>query len=161
MIFWRLEYPRHSDDALSGEGARRYGGRWNVKGTAAVYLSSCLSLAALEKFVHAQPMARGLALRAIAVNVPDDCIRHALRPDPLPAGWQQPEPRVDSMHWGSEWATSRKSLAAAVPSVLLPLHFFEKELEFNLMLNPDHPDMKREQVTARMEYAFDSRLWKG
>jgi RES domain-containing protein len=37
---------------LDGEGAKRYGGRWNEWGTAVVYLGGTLSLVALETFVH-------------------------------------------------------------------------------------------------------------
>lgn len=39
MICWRVEYEQHLEETLSGEGARRYGGRWNEKDTAATYLS--------------------------------------------------------------------------------------------------------------------------
>lgn len=36
----------------TGEGSRRFGGRRNYKGAAAVYLPDILSLAALEQFIH-------------------------------------------------------------------------------------------------------------
>ena len=160
MIFWRLEYSKHLEDSLSGEGARRHGGRWNEKDTPTVYVSSTLSLAALEKFVHAQPMARELTLHAIAVDIPDESVRQARRPEPLPVGWNQPEPRVDTMNWGSQWAAAKTSLAGIVPSVLLPAYFFEKALEFNLILNPEHPDMKQVRIVNRLNYSFDPRLWK-
>ena len=39
--------------AMSGEGARRYGGRWNPPGLPAVYLAESRALAALEILVHA------------------------------------------------------------------------------------------------------------
>jgi RES domain-containing protein len=41
--------------APDGEGARRYGGRWNQRGTAVVYASASASLAALEHLVHVDP----------------------------------------------------------------------------------------------------------
>ena len=46
----RLVSPRYADIAFDGEGARRYGGRWNSKDTSMVYAAS--SLAALEMLVH-------------------------------------------------------------------------------------------------------------
>jgi RES domain-containing protein len=49
---WRIVKEERADAAMSGEGARRYGGRWNAKGTPAVYLSSSLSLAVLEILFH-------------------------------------------------------------------------------------------------------------
>ncbi len=45
---WRLVKARFADGAFSGEGARRFPGRWNHRGTPIVYLAGSLSLAALE-----------------------------------------------------------------------------------------------------------------
>src|SRR5205814_1091186 len=51
---WRIFKPRHGASAFTGEGARRYGGRWNSKGVAVVYTAASCSLAALEMLVHLQ-----------------------------------------------------------------------------------------------------------
>ena len=48
----RICKTRHLATALSGEGARLNGGRWNSPGLPAVYTSSSLSLATLEVLVH-------------------------------------------------------------------------------------------------------------
>ncbi len=45
---YRLVAPKWAASALSGEGARLYGGRWNSPGRAMVYLSTSRALAALE-----------------------------------------------------------------------------------------------------------------
>ena len=42
MKVWRIAKSEHADsikDMLSGEGAAKYGGRWNPKGMPAVYCS--------------------------------------------------------------------------------------------------------------------------
>lgn len=49
---WRITKRKHARRAFAGEGARLAGGRWNIPGTAIVYTSASLSLAALELFVH-------------------------------------------------------------------------------------------------------------
>ena len=49
---WRIVQAHVADRAFTGEGARRYGGRWNSKGSAVVYASSSISLAILEVLVH-------------------------------------------------------------------------------------------------------------
>jgi RES domain-containing protein len=160
MLLWRIEYSQHLEDCLTGEGARRYGGRWNRKGTAVVYLSSSLSLAAFEKFVHAQPADKDVLLHAISVEIPDDIMKQGARPKPLPRGWRSAEPDPQTMQWGSDWVASKESFTALVPSTLLPLECFELTAEFNLMLNPEHLQMKQVRVLGRIPYAFDPRMWK-
>jgi RES domain-containing protein len=160
MIAWRIEYARHLDDALSGEGARRYGGRWNEKGVPVVYLSSHLGLAALEKFVHAAPAGKGIELHAVAVEIAARFMAEARRPEPLPRGWRDAVPGVDTMAWGAQWARSRQSLVAVVPSALLPLTCFARSWEFNLMLNPEHEAMREIRIVERARYAFDPRMWQ-
>ena len=160
MIAWRIEYARHLAEALSGEGARRFGGRWNEKGVPVVYLSSHLGLAALEKFVHAAPGGRDVVLHAVAVEIPSRHVEGARRPDKLPDDWREAEPGVDTMAWGSQWARSRQSLVALVPSALLPLTCFEHAWEFNVMLNPEHAAMSGVRVLETAGYSFDPRMWK-
>lgn len=50
MIAWRL--CRRPYAVLDGEGARRFGGRWNSPGRPLVYLADHPALAALEVRVH-------------------------------------------------------------------------------------------------------------
>lgn len=160
MIAWRIEYTPHLDQALTGEGARRYGGRWNAKGIPVVYLSSHLSLAALEKFVHAVPAGADISLHAVAVEITSRHIEDAHQPRQLPDGWRDAEPGMGTMSWGSQWARSQQSLVALVPSALLPLTCFEHKREFNLMLNPEHEAMGEVRVLERPRYSFDPRMWK-
>ena len=49
---WRLIKAEHADDAFTGKGARRGGGRWSSKGVRVVYTSGSLSLATLEVMAH-------------------------------------------------------------------------------------------------------------
>lgn len=56
MRTWRLTTARHAHTAFTGEGARRYGGRWNAKGVPVVYTAGSLSLAMLEMLVQDQPL---------------------------------------------------------------------------------------------------------
>src|SRR5437762_312824 len=50
MRVWRL--CRRAHGAFDGEGARRFGGRWSLRGTPVVYTSASAALATLEYFVH-------------------------------------------------------------------------------------------------------------
>jgi hypothetical protein len=67
MRIWRLCREPYAAEAFSGEGARRFGGRWNSRGVPMVYASTSLALAAIELFVHLEPgQAPGLSLRSAA-----------------------------------------------------------------------------------------------
>ena len=69
MQVWRICSRRHQ--RFDGEGARLYGGRWNYAGTAVVYTSASLALAALELFVHIDVDLLPNNLVAIAAEVPE------------------------------------------------------------------------------------------
>jgi len=43
LIAWRIVQAQHITSAYDGEGARRYGGRWNHKGVPMVYAAESLS----------------------------------------------------------------------------------------------------------------------
>lgn len=160
MIAWRIEYSPHLEEALSGEGARRYGGRWNDKGVPVVYLSSHLGLAALEKFVHAAPFGRGIELHAVAIEIASHYLQEAQRPDQLPDDWRDAAPGAGTMSWGTQWARARQSLIALVPSALLPLTCFAHSWEFNLLLNPEHEAVGEIRILECPPYSFDPRMWK-
>ena len=52
LIAWRLDEGRHGKTWDSGEGAYRFGGRWNTPGVRAVYSSIDPATAILEVAVH-------------------------------------------------------------------------------------------------------------
>ena len=66
---WRIVRERHAATALTGEGAARFGGRWNSRGVAVVYTSSTKSLAALENLVHLNPP---VPVRYVAIRLTFD-----------------------------------------------------------------------------------------
>src|ERR1700677_344334 len=55
MKIWRICREPYAVEAFSGEGARRFGGRWNSRGVPMIYASVSLALAALELFVNLEP----------------------------------------------------------------------------------------------------------
>lgn len=50
LPLWRMIGIRHQFSPTSGEGARRYGGRWNRKGCAALYLAADAVTAVAEYY---------------------------------------------------------------------------------------------------------------
>ena len=51
---YRIVKSKWAESAFNGEGAKRYGGRWNSKGIACVYLADSVALAMLEILVHVE-----------------------------------------------------------------------------------------------------------
>lgn len=160
MRLWRIETLEFLPTAMEGAGARLYGGRWNRKGTPLVYFSTSLSLAAHEKFVHVPRSARYKALVALGLEVPGALVQAAARPSALPAAWRSPDPQIAAQDWGSAWAAGGSSLLAAVPSALLPLDLYAESCEYNLLINPLHPDLASVVKAAELPFHFDPRAWK-
>lgn len=149
---YRLVQARYASIAFDGEGARRFGGRWNHKGTALVYTAQSLSLAALELLVHLDSRQvleeRYLSLR---VEFPEELCGQAAVWYKLPKNWMA-DPAPDSVKQiGSLWAKEGRSAILAVPSVLIPK-------EWNYLINPQHPDFAKISLGKPERFRFDPRL---
>jgi RES domain-containing protein len=143
----------HAREAFSGEGARRYGGRWNHRGTTVVYLSESLSLAGLELFVHIGPAHKGMTFTAFKVEIPARVKVHVLSEAELPESWREEPPPDTCKDIGTEWLKRGRSAVLRVPSVIVPV-------EYNYVLNVGHPDFKKLKISKPADFAFDPRMWK-
>jgi len=151
---WRLTSARHGGHAFDGEGARVYGGRWNHPGTAIVYCSATLSLAALEYFVHVEPALAPPSLVAIAADLPAGLDIETLEIEALPASWRSYPAPERLRDLGTGWVRSKRTAVLQVPSSVVP-H------EMNVLLNPAHPDFAKIRLHDPEPFAFDPRMWKG
>lgn len=159
MIVWRIERPEYADEALRGVGAGLYGGRWNHPGTPLVYLSTSLSLAAYERFVHGSRANRHQALVALGYRVDVEAAWD--RPDILPSDWRAAAPSKATMDWGSGWANGDGPMLAGVPSVLLPLDMWQvTDGEYNVLYAPAKAAGTVLSEVARLPFAYDPRMWK-
>lgn len=148
---FRLVSPRWASTALSGEGARKFGGRWNSPGHPAVYLAESRALGALELLVHlTTPDTRSKPFVLIQVTLPDKDV-DTIEATSLPADWNISPPTRASMSIGDDWLARNQSLALRVPSVIVPE-------ETNLLLNISHPKMREVTITAERRFRFDARL---
>jgi RES domain-containing protein len=119
---WRICRERYAASALSGEGARLAGGRWNLVGVPMVYTSWCLSLATLEVFVNLDPGNQPGDLVWLTIDAPIDEAweRRGERASlsTLPQHWRELSDR-ETQAFGDEWIRSRRSAGLVVPSVLI------------------------------------------
>ena len=148
-VAWRIVKQRHSREAFDGEGAAKYGGRWNSHGVAVVYTSSTLSLAALETLVHLTPP---VTLKYVFFRIEfEDSLVERVRLASLPPEWNAEPPGSSSMAIGDRWAWEARTAILRVPSVLIPG-------ECNYLLNPSHTDFKKIRLGKPEPFALDPRL---
>ena len=151
MWVYRIIKPQFAASALSGEGARRYGGRWNPPGIGCVYTAGSRALAILELLVHASPELLRVEYLLLEIELPDALIETGLRPPPH---WDVHPVGRASQDFGANWL--RHPLAAAkaalaVPSMLVPE-------ETNYLLNPLHPAWRDVHVAKQRRFRLDPRL---
>ena len=150
MLVWRLSRKRHLDQVLAGEGARRFGGRWNSRGVAVVYTSESLELALLEALVHLDVDALPKDYWQVCFDVGDGLIEGP--PKRLPKGWDAPPPYLHRVQRiGDAWVTAGRTLAMRVPASVLPLRS-------NVLINPAHSDFGRVREVSRARLAWPRRL---
>lgn len=150
---WRVTRRPFAD--LRGEGARLFGGRWSPVGTPCVYLSTTLSLAVLELLVHTDPDLLPPDLVVLRVDLVG--IDHA-QPDldTLPGGWNQEIGNAATQSFGGAWLDAETEPLLVLPTVLLPIE--AEPAEWNVLLNPRHPEATEVSVTQITPFSFDSRL---
>jgi RES domain-containing protein len=150
MKAYRIVKRRHAAQAFTGEGARLYGGRWNLAGTPMVYAAHTRALAALESLAHFGGAERRLRFVTFEIEIPDPHVAQLDR-STLPRGWRSGEPSPGTQEIGSRWQREGRSVALAVPSVIVPE-------EFCVLLNPHHPGTAHVMISYPVEFQFDERL---
>lgn len=149
LMAYRLVAPKWTSTALSGEGARLYGGRWNSPGQPMVYLSTSRALAALELLVHLPtPGSRKILRTLVTVRVPASIIGGELWKE---EGWRDDPPGKGSSDQGDDWLTVGKTAGVLAPSAIIPD-------EQKLLLNPLHSDFQKVAIIETSPFSFDPRL---
>ncbi len=149
-VYYRIVQTRWAATAMSGEGARIAGGRWNPPGLPAVYLAESRALAALEILVHAPREALRLDWRILTVEVPDDAIE-SVDAAGLPPAWRLLPSSPIARRIGESWLRAGNSPALRLPSAIIPE-------EYVLLVNPRHEAMAHLRVSKPADFHFDPRF---
>lgn len=149
MKVYRLASRLYIDDR-EGIGAKLYGGRWNPQKTPCIYTSQSISLALLEKYVHAQGMEQMQNLALLEAEIPHvkacffEVDLHKLKPS-----WASD---IEYTQWLGEQLLKDESIVAfSVPSVLIPA-------ERNIVLNPRAVAFFEVNFHRVIDFATDYRL---
>lgn len=151
MQVWRLSSARYATHAFSGMGGMYAARRWNQKGHLIVYTATSRALAAIEYFVNLEPNLAPDDLIMLEARVPDENIEQ-INLDSLPRNWYAID-NLDCRAIGTEWLRSQRSVALKVPSV--PVRG-----DWNVLLNPAHPDFRSIAISSREPFFYDQRMFK-
>jgi len=147
---WRIFKKKHRASAFTGEGARRFGGRWNSKGIAIIYTSETVSLAVLEILVHLETT-RLLDAYLLSSVTFDGSLVKAVPVAKLPGNWRKEPAPITLQAIGDNWVANATSAILRVPSVIVPT-------ESNYLLNPTHPNFRRCVWRKPQPFKLDPRL---
>ena len=152
MHCWRICRRRYAAEAATGDGARLVGGRWNSRGIRVVYASTSLALAAVETFVNLEPNLQPTDFVSIEGEIPDEIDIARLDLAALPSNWHAT--RDESLRrFGDEWIHAGQTAALLVPSAAI-------RGEWNVLLNPAHPDFRKIKFQDPQPFEFDVRMFR-
>ena len=149
---WRIFKKKHKTSAFTGEGARRFGGRWNSRGVPVIYTSESPSLAVLEILVHLEAREILDAYLLASVNF-DDIFVKSVPLKKLPSNWRNEPAPAALQEIGDRWIARGESAVLRVPSAIIPT-------EFNYLMNPAHSDFARCLWGKVRPFQIDRRLVK-
>jgi len=156
MKLYRLTQKKFADTPFSPMGAKLYGGRWNSKGTEALYFAESESLCSLEVFVHVNNDPNIVDQYDLyRIDVPDELIVK-LDEEDLPATWRNIPAGEETQEIGDEFlnAVEPQYAALQVPSTISPR-------DNNYVINPNHPAMEESfNNHEKLEFGFDPRIFK-
>jgi RES domain-containing protein len=153
MLLYRISKTKYAED-LSGEGARRAGGRWNLKGTPVIYTADSTALATLEMLVHSSLNLVPKSMSIVTINLPETVSITTLKIQDLPDNWATYPAPIELAKRGTDWTTRQQAISLCVPSAITPAGEGR-----NYILNPLHPNFKQVEIIQAEPYLFDSRLF--
>lgn len=151
LRLYRLTKRKYARQPLAGIGGLQADGRWHSAGRRVVYLASSEALAVLEVRVHLGSVVPVDPWQLLTFEVPADKVTTLPRRR-WPRQWDAVPFVKASQRLGDRWLASLDSLALRVPSV-------HSASDFNVVLNPLHPDANSVRLLGQHRYAFDGRLF--
>ena len=145
MQVYRLTREKYATP-LHGKGAAlsTYN-RWNSKGTEMIYTSENKALTILEVLVHLTENQIPNDYVLLSIDIPNDASMKTI-------STKNDLTISKSQCIGDEFIESNQYLVLRVPSAIVPG-------EFNLLINPFHPECKEVSIEQSEPFVFDWRLF--
>src|ERR1700681_283868 len=151
MNAYRLSRAAYAND-LSGNGSSFKGARWNSAGIEMIYTAESRALAMAEVMVHFAVAMIPSDYMMVSLNIPDDLIIQQISVDALPENWNIFPYLSSTQTIGDSFIRENLFPVLRVPSAVVPG-------DFNLLLNPHHPDFKNIMIQKVEKFPFDSRIF--
>lgn len=144
MQLWRL-YRRAHGPGLDGIGGLYASGRWHKHGTRVVYFGASPGIVALEKLAHIDPatLPSDLLLTRFEGDVSVEEVLTGEADDLYDLAQTQAR--------GEAFFKKNSTCILRVRSVVLPE-------EYNLVMNPLHPEATKIKPVEHRDFSFDGRL---
>jgi RES domain-containing protein len=139
--------------SLSGTGAALKGARWNSPGTELIYTAMNRSLAMAEVAVHFTLATLPADYLMMTLFIPDSLPVQSIDPAALKDGWNAFPHSVYTQKFGDEFVTENRFCLLKVPSAVT-------KGDFNMLINPHHPNFNQIKVVATESFPFDLRIFK-
>lgn len=150
MMVYRFSNTQYKDD-ISGTGSRLFGGRWNYKGTPALYASGSISLALLEILVNAKSLETVKSLALLTLKIPEELHSSVHVLSNLKKEWMLDYEYCKYI--GTHFLAEKKFLFLQCPSAVIGQ-------EWNFVINPLHAEFNNLSIVSADDYLFDERLFK-
>jgi RES domain-containing protein len=152
MEVFRLTRKKFSS-SLSGKGAAIKGARWNSIGVELIYTAANRSLAMAEVAVHFTLATLPADYMMMVIEIPDDIkIKEADVKD-LQANWNDFPHPSSTQTFGDQFVSENKFCLLKIPSVVT-------QGDYNLLINPNHPDFTRIKIMSVEKFPFGKRIFK-
>lgn len=152
MEAYRLSREQYAS-TLSGKGAALKGARWNSIGVEIIYTASNRSLAMAEVAVHFTLATLPTDYMMVTIHIPDDVPLKELNSTDLPADWNTFPHPISTQAIGDKFITDNKYCVLQIPSAVT-------YGDYNLLINPNHPDFAKIKIVRVEKFPFDKRIFR-
>ena len=135
---------------LSGEGAAKYGARWNPVGIGLIYTVQNRSLAMAEVVPTLATLPDNYMI--LTIDTPDDLKIKQLTETDLPEDWQEFPHPFSTQDIGRKFVPEYEFCVLIIPSVVT-------QGDYNVLTNPNHIDFSKIKITSMDKFPFDKRIF--
>ncbi len=152
MEVFRLSKQIHAG-TLSGKGAAMKGVRWNSMGVEMIYTAANRSLAMAEVAVHFSLATMPSDYMMVTIVIPDDMPLLKLSTKDLPKDWNTFPHPPSTQAIGDKFIADNKYGILQIPSAVT-------WGDYNILINPNHPDFKKIKIRSKEHFPLDKRIFK-